>query len=71
MADLCEHENESSVSRRGWEFHGHVSDCQILKKVSAAWSYFSLLSHPTSAFPTDFLSGILYVFPMCSSELNM
>jgi hypothetical protein len=38
VAGSCEHGNEVSGSLKGGKFLDWLSDCQFLKKVSAAWS---------------------------------
>jgi len=38
VADFCEHGSEPSGSIKGGEFHGYLSDYQLVKKDSAPWS---------------------------------
>jgi len=38
VTGCCEHGNEPSGSIKGGEFNDYLSDCQLLKKSSAAWS---------------------------------
>jgi hypothetical protein len=39
VAGPCEHSNEPSGSINGGEFLEWLSDCQLLKKDSAPWSF--------------------------------
>jgi len=42
---FCEHGNEPSGPIKGWEFPHQLSDCQLLKKNSAPWSYYYNTTH--------------------------
>jgi hypothetical protein len=39
VAGSCEHGNEHSGSIKGREFLDELTDCWLLKKVSAPWNY--------------------------------
>jgi len=39
VAGSYEHDNECSISTKGWEFLDQLRNSKLLKKKPAAWSY--------------------------------
>jgi hypothetical protein len=48
VAGSCEHDNEPSGSIKGGQLLDQLSDCWLLKKDSAPWSYLISYKHKSS-----------------------